>query len=114
MERAKFREVPVAGGVLWGMANERRIVSGVDTKTEYRAVQQGSLVNGRSPPDGAGPDGFASGRYGASGRVPAAEAERPLSVQSGDLRADAGNGRGAPIPDLPAGRRWSIKFEEMG
>jgi len=65
MERAKFREVPVAGGVLWGMANDRRIVSGVDTKTEYRAVQQGSLANGRSPPDGAGPDGFASGRYGA-------------------------------------------------
>ena len=65
MERAKFREVPVAGGVLWGMADDRRIVSGVDTKTEYRAVQQVSLANGRSPPDGAGPDGFASGRYGA-------------------------------------------------
>jgi hypothetical protein len=29
-----------------------------------------------------------SGRIGASGRVPAAEAERLLSVQSGDLRGD--------------------------
>ena len=27
---------------------------------------------------------------GASGRVPAAEAERPLSVQSGDPRGDTG------------------------
>src|SRR5262245_23158836 len=24
------------------------------------------------------------------------------------------NGRHAPIPDLPAGRRWNIKLEEMG
>jgi hypothetical protein len=29
-------------------------------------------------------------RFGASGRVPATEAERPLSVQTGDLREDAG------------------------
>src|SRR5215469_9747108 len=86
MERAKFREVPVAGGVLWGMANERRIVSGVDTKTEYRAVQQGSLANGRSPPDGAGPDGFASGRYGATRAVRATKVERPVSVQLRDVR----------------------------
>src|SRR6516164_10243698 len=33
------------------------------------------------------------GGYGASGRVPAAEAERPLSVQSGDPRGGAGQGR---------------------
>jgi hypothetical protein len=26
----------------------------------------------------------------------------------------SGNERDAPIPDLPAGRRWNIKFEEMG
>jgi len=35
------------------------------------------------------PYGYCNGRYAASGRVPAAEVERPLSVQSGDLRADA-------------------------
>jgi hypothetical protein len=34
--------------------------------------------------------GVANGRCGASGRVPAAEAERPLSVQSRDIREDAG------------------------
>ena len=38
----------------------------------------------RSTPDLAG---FPTVGKGAPGRVPAAEAERPLSVQSGDLRA---------------------------
>jgi hypothetical protein len=38
---------------------------------------------------------IANGGYGASGRVPAAKAERPLSVQSRDLRGVAANGRGA-------------------
>ena len=34
--------------------------------------------------------GVANGGYSARGRVPAAKAERPLSVQSRDLRGDAG------------------------
>ena len=38
-----------------------------------------------------------NGWNGASVRVPAAEAERPLSVQSGDPRGARGNGRDAPI-----------------
>src|SRR5947209_1541431 len=62
------------------------------------------------------PTGIANGRCGASGRVPAAEAERPLSVQSGDLRGDAGQrakraedrDRGTPrgaTPPTPPGIR---------
>jgi hypothetical protein len=58
--------------------------------------------------------GVVKGRLGAAGHVPAVKAERPLSVQSGDVEVTRGKGRDAPIPDLPAGRRWNIKFEEMG
>src|SRR6516162_5638622 len=36
------------------------------------------------------PSRLANDRNGASGRVPAVEAECPLSLQLGDLRADAG------------------------
>ncbi len=36
------------------------------------------------------PDEYADGRFGERRRVPAAKAERPLSVQSRDLRGDAG------------------------
>ena len=38
------------------------------------------------------------GRLGASGHVPAAKAARPLSVQSTDLRRDAGQRARAPRP----------------
>jgi len=40
-------------------------------------------------------------RKGAGGRVPAAKAERPLSVQSRDVRGDVGNGRDAPGTVIP-------------
>jgi len=36
-------------------------------------------------------------KHFTAGRAPAARAERPLSVQSGDPRGNAGNGRDAPI-----------------
>jgi hypothetical protein len=42
---------------------------------------------------------------------------RRLSDEKGGLRSFAGTRAGgevAPIPDLPAGRRWNIKFEEVG
>ena len=39
--------------------------------------------------------------FGTLRPVPAANAERPLSIQSRDLRRDGGNDGSAPIPDVP-------------
>jgi hypothetical protein len=55
-----------------------------------------SAAVGRPPPDGAGPTSIADGRFGAAGHVPAVKAERPLSVQSGDVEVTRGKGRDAP------------------
>ena len=51
---------------------------------------------------------------GHEGRVPATKAERPLSVQSRDLRGDAGNGGDAPKATIRAsGSETAVGHCEM-
>src|SRR6516164_632216 len=61
------------------------------------------------PPTETPSAALGNGRLGASGRVPSARGERPLSVQSTDLRGDAGQrARRVVLRTLPTGHQHTI------